>query len=129
MFIILPYKIDGLPALESKLTEDVFKTMDENLRSSKKIAVAIPKFKVEAEVQMKEVLIAMGVGDLFDDSVADLSGIAGKKNLYVSEVFHKAFVEINEEGSEAAAATGDLLSLNYSNPSIHLALKSKDRID
>merc|ERR1712071_79918 len=114
MFIILPYKIDGLPALESKLTEDVFKTMDENLRSSKKIAVAIPKFKVEAEVQMKEVLIAMGVGDLFDDSVADLSGIAGKKNLYVSEVFHKAFVEINEEGSEAAAATAGVVRMKRS---------------
>jgi len=47
----------------------------------------------------------MGMTDLFEGSLADLSGVDGSKELYVSKVIHRAFVEVNEEGSEAAAAT------------------------
>lgn len=105
MFIILPNKVEGMAALEAALTEDTFQTMDHKMRSAK-IHVALPKFKVEANVDIKTVLAEMGISDLFDKSAADLSGISGVDELYVSDVFHKAFVEVNEEGSEAAAATG-----------------------
>jgi len=104
MFIILPNKIDGMAALEAALTEDTFLTLDRQLRSMK-IEVALPKFKVEAAADIKTVLTKMGISDLFDRNVADLSGISGRDELFVSDVFHKAFVEVNEEGSEAAAAT------------------------
>ena len=110
MFIILPNKIEGMADLEAALTEDTFQTMDRAMRSSK-IEVGLPKFKVEADVKIKAVLTEMGISDLFDENTADLSGISGRNELYVSDAFHKAFVEVNEEGSEAAAATG--LSLTY----------------
>ena len=110
MFIILPNKIDGMAALEAALTEDTFLTLDRKLQTME-IEVALPKFKVKAAADIKTVLTKMGISDLFDRNVADLSGISGRDELFVSDVFHKAFVEVNEEGSEAAAATGfiDLL--------------------
>ena len=110
MFIILPNKIDGMAALEAALTEDTFLTLDRQLRSMK-IEVALPKFKVEAAADIKTVLTKMGISDLFDRNVADLSGISGRDDLFVSDVFHKAFVEVNEEGSEAAAASAGFVDL------------------
>jgi serpin B len=68
------------------------------------IEVTIPKFKVEAEYKLIEPLQKLGMKQVFSPE-ADLSGIGGKRDLSVSKVIHKAVVEVNEEGSEAAAAT------------------------
>ena len=106
MFIVLPNKVDGLPELESKLHESSLDESNLKMLRAKEHHVAIPKFKLEANVQLKDLLIEMGLPDLFDENVADFSGISGKKDLYVSEIFHKSFIDVNEEGSEAAAATG-----------------------
>ena len=105
MFIVLPNKVDGLSELESKLN---VAAVDEAIQymSNQKIPVAIPKFKLEADVKIKEVLIKMGITHLFDAEAADFSGISGEKDLFVSGMFHKSFIDVNEEGSEAAAATG-----------------------
>ena len=105
MFILLPNKIDGLPTLESKLCDNDLEDIL-SATSSDELDVAIPKFKIEASVGMKEVLIEMGMADLFDSKQADLSGISGQKDLFVSDVVHKTFIDVNEEGCEAAAATG-----------------------
>jgi len=109
MFIILPNKIEGMADLEAALTEDTFQTMDRAMRSSE-IEVGLPKFKVEADVKIKAVLTEMGISDLFDNT-ADLSGISGTDELYVSDAFHKAFIEVNEEGSEAAAVAAAVIQL------------------
>ena len=110
MLIILPNKIDGLPDLEAKLFSliGLLDSIDQ-LLVYHQLDVSLPKFKIEATLpNMKELLIQMGIKDLFDSSLADLSGISVEqsKHLYVSDVFHKCFIEVNEEGSEAAAASG-----------------------
>ncbi|KAG0428436.1 hypothetical protein HPB47_024568 [Ixodes persulcatus] len=73
------------------------------------IELTLPKFKLEQAVGLKKVLATMGVEDLFDPSKCDLSGISADKDLVVSDVIHKAFVEVNEEGTEAAAATAVMM--------------------
>jgi len=110
MFIILPNQVDGLKALESHNLEKLLDEVDAHIANAK-VHVAIPKFKLEAEVRMKDVLISMGMSHLFDGNAADLSGVSGKNDLYVSNVFHKAFIEVNEEGSEAAAATAGVMMM------------------
>ena len=66
----------------------------------------LPKFKMTSEFQMNNVLTSMGIPSAFDARRADFSGMNGKKDLYISAVIHKAFVDVKEEGTEAAAATG-----------------------
>ncbi len=70
----------------------------------------LPKFSYEYELEMNEVLISMGMEDAFAPSLANFSGIADA-DLYLSEVKHKTFVEVNEEGTEAAAVTAVGVSL------------------
>ena len=60
---------------------------------------------METSFQLKPHLVTLGMPSAFDENKADFSGIDKNKNVYLSEVFHKAFVEVNEEGTTAAAAT------------------------
>lgn len=112
MFIVLPNKMDGLPELEAKLHETSLDDSNVEMRSAK-LHVSIPKFKLEADVKLKDILINMGMSDIFDEKSADFSGISGEKDLYVSNIFHKSFIDVNEEGSEAAAATGQLVNFLF----------------
>jgi serpin B len=70
------------------------------------VDVVIPIFKFECSPDLKRVLRSVGIVDLFNDD-ADLSGISGSKDLYVSDAFHRTIIEVNEKGTEAAAATGN----------------------
>lgn len=108
MVILLPDTIDGLAELENKITPTILKDIMDKMYYDE-ITVHIPKFKLETSYQLKEILSALGMADMFDDKRADFSGIG--KDLYVSDVFHKAFVDVNEEGTEAAAATGAVMML------------------
>ncbi|GAB1605389.1 leukocyte elastase inhibitor-like isoform X1 [Argonauta hians] len=108
MFIILPNKINGLHSLEkgidAQFLEDI---IGRKGFESLYLELFMPKFRLESDFQLGMVLKQLGVSDLFDANKADLSGMTdGQKNMFASEVFHKAFVEVNEEGTEAAAATG-----------------------
>lgn len=105
MFIILPNNIEGLPRVENVLEADRIDEILKRVRS-RKVDLIFPKFVINQGVALKQFLQSMGIEDLFDAGKADLSGIDGSKSLVVTEVMHKAFVEVNEEGTEAAGSTG-----------------------
>lgn len=107
MIILLPDEVEGLSKLEeslnySKLEDAVSKLMSARIEE---VEVTLPKFKLTEKFSLKDVLAKMGASDLFNPTKADLTGINKDGQLYVSEVVHKAFVDVNEEGTEAAAAT------------------------
>ncbi|XP_049775714.1 serpin B3-like [Schistocerca cancellata] len=103
MMIILPKEQNGLPNLEKKLAninlQDILSGMGE-----REVYLYLPKFKLEYTVDLKATLKTLGMSDMFDGSMANLSGISDDP-LVVTNVLHKAFIEVNEEGTEAAAAT------------------------
>ncbi|KTF79069.1 hypothetical protein cypCar_00045284 [Cyprinus carpio] len=96
-----------LNKLEKALT---YKKLMEWTKPSKMLQeqaeVSLPRFKMEQTYDMKSLLISMGMEDVFLPQKVNLSGMSPNNDLVVSNVIHKAFVEVNEEGTEAAAATG-----------------------
>ena len=104
-FIILPNKLDGLSELESRLESSNMLDNLANCTRMAKLQISIPKFKIESDLNLEEHLQALGMTDLFKYGKADLSGIDGGRELYISTAIQKGIVEVNEEGSEAAAAT------------------------
>ena len=111
MTILLPRKGE-MAQLEKSLTTDAIAKWQNQLREQK-INIYIPKFKTESSYDMITPLMELGVKDLFD-SKADLSGINGRNDLFVSGIFHKAYIDVYEEGTEAAAATAVVGSLKSS---------------
>jgi serpin B len=106
MLVVLPKERNGLAAIESRLSPDVLAGWRARL-SSREVRVFLPKFKLTwGTSELNGPLKALGMVDAFSDTRADFSGMDGKPGwLYLSAVLHKAFVEVNEEGTEAAAAT------------------------
>jgi len=105
--ILLPKSDDGLPELEGSLDAGTLKEWFGEL-TSEMVDVAIPKFRAESSFSLKETLSRMGMVEAFG-AAADFSGIDGRRDLFVSDVVHKAFVDVSEEGTEAAAATGTIM--------------------
>jgi serpin B len=109
MFIFLPKKFDGLGDLEKSLTLENLSDWMEQF-SKREVIVSVPKVRMTNQVSLVDVLRSMGMQDAFSMK-ADFSGMDGTKDLYISAVIHKAFVDMNEEGTEAAAATAVILRL------------------
>jgi serpin B len=105
MLIIVP-DLDNFANVEQNFSIEILNTIDDNL-AEKSVELTMPKWKFKSNYQMKETLIALGMTDAF--STADFSGIDGTLNLVISDVFHKAFIAVDEEGTEAAAATAVVL--------------------
>ncbi|MGA2678507.1 MAG: serpin family protein [Sedimentisphaerales bacterium] len=103
MVILLPKKADGVKDLEKGLTSNVIASWMAQLRKQE-VQVFIPRFKMTSEFELARVLGAMGMPDAFSRN-ADFSGMTGNRDLFISNVLHKAYVDVNEEGTEAAAAT------------------------
>ena len=116
MIILLPKKIDGLEALEKELTREKLSQWFSRLREQK-VVVSVPRFKATAQFELNSALASLGMSDAFDAGCADFSGMTGNRNLCISNVIHKAFVEVNEQGTEAAAATGVVMELTAALPS------------
>ena len=101
MLILLPKHLESL---DSSISEQKLQKILSEMRSTK-VWVKMPKFKTRYRLDAKSVLQNMGIKDAFSRA-ADFSGINGKQNLYIAKVVHEAFVNIDEEGTEAAASTG-----------------------
>ena len=108
MLVILP-KENNISIADSSL--NTLNIEDWNSRFDEiKINIDIPKFKFKTEYNLNSVLTKMGMVDAFSEIDADFSGMDGTKSLFISDILHKAFVEVNEEGTEAAAATAVIVT-------------------
>ena len=105
MLIALPNEINGVSQLEQVINTEMMSQWIMSLENTT-VKVSIPKFILSQHFELKEVLSKLGIIDLFEPGIADLSGISSVESLYVSHVIHKAHVNVNERGTEAAAASG-----------------------
>ena len=104
MVVLLPRQIEGCGQLESRLAPALLSGSLSQMKRQK-VEIFLPRFKLESGFDLNGPLARMGMSDAFGPR-ADFSGMDGTKLLYISGVFHKAWGEVNEEGTEAAAATG-----------------------
>ncbi len=112
MLILLP-KGDNLQVLEESLSLEKLSEWKRQLRNQE-IDVYLPKFKFENKYFMRQDLKSLGVLAAFTPGIdfegeADFSGMTGKRDLHIDEIVHQAFIEVNEEGTEAAAATAVMM--------------------
>ena len=115
MLVLLPDTIEGLDDLEGKLTtENLNRWLTEMYRHE--VELYLPRFKLASQFSLSKCLKSMGMPLAFDPTQADFSGMDGERDLFISEVIHKAFVDVNEEGTEAAAATGIVVNETSSVP-------------
>jgi len=115
MLVLLPRQVDGLASLEAQLTPGALAQWTARLRQSE-VLVYLPRFKVEAAFRLDDALKSLGMVDAFDMELANFAGMDGTDMLSISAVLHKAFVEVNEEGTEAAAATAVLMTFGVPLP-------------
>lgn len=110
MVVVLPGKPNGLPAAESKLSADTLTGWLKGL-THQEVIVTLPRFKMEVRTAPVPALKALGMKLAFDHRGADFSGMTSDpQGLFISDVVHKAFVDVNEEGTEAAAATAVVMA-------------------
>jgi serpin B len=104
MVVIVP---DNLAAFEAALSPQLLDTIMDAMHAYA-LDLKLPKFRFDAPLGLKDVLVALGMTDAFNEA-ADFSGIDGTRNLLIQDVLHKGFVSIDEKGTEAAAATAVLV--------------------
>ncbi|XP_010151823.1 PREDICTED: serpin B10-like [Eurypyga helias] len=111
MFILLPSDIAGLQKLERELTfENLSAWTSPELMEKMKIEVYLPKFTLEGKNDLKSTLSRMGIQDAFTEGQADFTGMSENGELFLSQGFHNCYLEVNEEGTEAAAASSAALA-------------------
>ncbi|GBN71045.1 Leukocyte elastase inhibitor B [Araneus ventricosus] len=105
MLVLLPNQRDGLRSLVRNLTPEKLGEVQRQLYR-REVDVSLPKFKLEFEEELSEEVRALGANEIFRAGSADFSGMTPSRDAFVSQVLQKAVIEVNEEGSEAAAVTG-----------------------
>ena len=116
MVILLPDK-DNFDPFEKSLNAELVSQVSKNL-SRNRIELTMPPFEFEAQFKLGAMLQKMGMSDAFNPQLADFSGMDGGKDLSISDAFHKAFVLVNENGTEAAAATGVVIGVTSLPPRV-----------
>ncbi len=117
MIIVLP-KENNISWATSAITAENLSAWNDDF-DEREITVYLPKFKFETKYGLNELLIDMGMADAFAPGVANFSGMDGTTNLYISDVIHQAYVEVNEEGTEAAAATAVIMTMSAMSDYFH----------
>lgn len=107
MMVIVP-DYDQFADVESRLSPGFLDAILANLQFGK-VKLGMPKFKIETSFELEGALTALGMPDAFDPERADFSAMDGKKDLYIGAVVHKAYVSMDENGTEAAAATAVIM--------------------
>jgi serpin B len=116
MVVLLPDAKDGLGALEARLGAEQLGRWLAGLRRQE-VAVALPRFSLSSQFTLNQALSTLGMTLPFQQGQADFSGMDGSRELYITAAIHKAFVDVNEEGTEAAAATGIVVGVRSALPS------------
>jgi len=109
MLVLLP-KNDDISLVEESLNTSILSSLHDSFMT-RRVIVYFPKFVMETKYSLPGMLSAMGMPTAFTRA-ADFSGMDGTKDLYIDDVIHQAFVEVNEEGTEAAAATAVVMRLS-----------------
>jgi serpin B len=128
MMAVLP---EDFASFQTTMNADLLNEILQKLTESHTMVhLTMPKFSFESSIDLGETLPAMGMSDAFDINNADFSGMTGGKDLYISDVVHQAFIDVNEDGTEAAAATmvsmaptsmpGEAITLRLDRPFIYL---------
>lgn len=113
--LILPNSGQNIKDFLGKYTVMEWNNLQNSLKSTRKVNVGLPKFTLEYEIQLKDVLQKMGMTEAFSDK-ANLSKISSKGGLLVNSVKHKTFVQIDEKGTEAAGVTSIGVGVTSINP-------------
>lgn len=110
MVVIVPDAVDGLPQVLAGLDGTSLAGWKGGALRPRKVNLALPKWTARKPLGLNGALAAMGMKQAFREGVADFSGMDGTRDLFVSAVVHEGFVEVTEEGTEAAAATGVVMT-------------------
>jgi serpin B len=113
MLLIIPKKIEGANRVLKNLIKNfsVRKLLDNGTLKPKEVELSLPKWTIRKPVELGNFLTSIGMTHAFKPDLADFSAMDGKKDLYISKVVHEGFVEVAEAGTEAAAATGVVMTL------------------
>ena len=114
MVILLPEQRNGLKNLLKTMDESIL-TKHQKERVWEDVVLYMPKYKLETDYELKPALSALGMQIPFSDD-ADFSGMTGNKDLKISAVIHKAFIDVDEEKTEAAAATAVVMKMTSMAP-------------
>ena len=118
MVILLPDK-GTFDTFENTLNAELISQISKDLRRNR-IELTMPSFEFEAQFKLGAMLQKMGMSNAFNPQLADFSGMDGTKSLSISDAFHKAFVLVNENGTEAAAATGVVIGVTSLPPRVRV---------
>lgn len=120
MLILMPSR-DKFEDFEKSLDMNLINRITENLESQR-VSLKMPKFEFESKMSLGDILSDMGMPSAFKPGIADFSGMTGDKSLFISKVLHKAFISVDEKGTEAAAATAVVMELSAVTPGIELSI-------